>query len=92
MHGYYEILNTATEYSRRLARRHMIKGPFRETKAFSWKAEEEKMQLSAKTQEVMTTVLEESRATKESKSTFVTLNSKDDHIFCVQLPTRGALT
>lgn len=61
----------------------MIKGPFRETKVFCWKAEEEKLELTAKTQEVFTAVLEESRATKESKSRFVTLNSKDDHIFCV---------
>ena len=34
--GYYEILNTETAYSRRLARRAAIKGPFRETNTYRW--------------------------------------------------------
>ena len=34
--GNWEILNTATNYSRKLIRKRKIKGPFTETKTFQW--------------------------------------------------------
>lgn len=46
LNGHYEILNTTTEFSRQLARRQKIKGPFRETKTYQWRApDEEKLEI-----------------------------------------------
>ncbi len=58
--GQWEILNTTTQYSRKLIRKQAIKGPFVETKTIQWSIVDDegveipsKLALSERSQEIM---------------------------------------
>jgi hypothetical protein len=81
--GHFEVLNINTGFSRKLLRVDRIKGPFRETKAFKWKAEGG-LVLTEKIENTLTAALEQAKATNESVAKFVTIRNKDDHLICVE--------
>ena len=91
MNGVWEILDTGSQVKRRLVRKQVIKGPFKETKSYKWSLTKEegegqiKMQLGDNTEEIMTAAYDECIGTHSSVSKFISSQlSKDDYLFCAE--------
>lgn len=89
MLGQWTILNTETQFSRRLVRQNVIRGPFRETKTINWTIVTEDGHalegvIPEEAQSLMTDSLLSAKNQRNNVAKYVQIQQPNDHIYCAE--------